>query len=294
MKITRRKLRRIIKEVINERNVAILNESATELTDIEYDILDKGPSHPHYHRVARKAERLGATGAGPGTSKELSDWSYKDKAGAAFRRGAHEEFLKMIEKERGMAVIAEPMIALGLDPSNWGAVNNYKNMLKCAMGLASHLDRIIKLEQELIYKEYEQALSGERSAHDVTGDLQKKCYEPPKDPRNKFNYENNSLDCISYRMRKSGKLGETPYGAEHLYDRVKLYNKILGGAGSARHKAKECAKYDPAILKKVLEVQADNLRPMPAYTPEESEKQLKDRGVTINESRWLKIAGVLK
>jgi hypothetical protein len=247
MKVTRYTLRRLI------------IETATALTDKEMDILDIGPSHPDFHRVARKAERAGHTGAGPGGSdKPLADWEYKDKAGAAWRAGAHEEFLKMIEKERGMAVIAEPMIAMGMDPTDdgySGDVARYKQMLKCAMALSSHLDRIIKLEQDLIYREFEEGDSGEPSTN----------------------------------------------GAEHLYDRRKLYRKIMGWTEKdypfdgfdPAISPKSCSRYDPAILKKVLEVQATNLRPMPAYTPDESEKELEDSGVTINESRWIKLAGII-
>jgi len=80
-------------------------QEASELTDKEYEILDTGPSHPSYHQVARKAERLGVSYAGPGSDK--GDFTYKDKMSAYWRSGAYGIFLKQLETERGRAVIAE-------------------------------------------------------------------------------------------------------------------------------------------------------------------------------------------
>ena len=284
MKITKQQL----KEIIKEETQLVLKE-APDLTDEEYEILDIGPSHSHYHRVARKAERLGVNYAGAGTGK--TDFEYKDKMSAYWRRGAYEEFLKQLETERGRAAIAEPMIALGLDPSDGFDRRKYKDMIGCLMGLQSHLDKIIEFEQDLLYKEYGEELSGERSAHDVRGELEKRCFDMYSDdnPRpghfeySAGQYTNNSLDCMRYRMRRGGELGQSYYGAEHLYDRVKLYNKIMGGGWSGRYDAKKCAAYDPQMLKKLLDVQADALRPMPAYTPAESEKELEKRSISIHE-----------
>ena len=275
MKITKSKLKQII-----------LEELQNTLTDEEYEILDIGPSHPQYNRVARKAERLGGTGAGPGAGKRLSSYNRQDQSGAYYRRQSHEEFLKMIEKERGSAAIAEPMIALGMNPTDYNDRRTYTYAYKCGLSLSSHLDKIIELEQDLIYKDLQNSLSGQRSDHDVTGRLEKKCYAEASSS-SQANYKDNSLECIQYRMRRDGKLGQTPYGAEHLYDRKKLYDRIVGGGALQRAGqlgGMECSKFDPAFLKKVLDVQADKLRPMPAYTPEESELELKNREVEINET----------
>ncbi len=263
----------------------ILEEMQNILTDEEYEILDIGPSHPQYHRVVRKAERLGGSAAGPGTGRKLSSYTRQDRDGAYFRREAHEQFLKMIEKERGAAAISEPMIALGMNPTDSEDRRTYTGAYKCGLSLSSHLDKIIELEQDLIYKDLQNSLSGQRSDHDVTGRLEKKCYSEATST-SQASYKDNSLECITYRLRRDGKLGQTPYGAEHLYDRKRLYDRIVGGGSlqQARELGKECSKFDPTFLKKVLEVQVDKLRPMPAYTPEESELQLKNREVEINET----------
>jgi hypothetical protein len=282
MKLTKSQLKQIIKE-----ETQFVLKEAPELTDEEYEILDIGPSHPGYHRVARKANRLGISYAGPGTDK--ADFTHKDKMSAQWRRGAYEEFLKQIETERGRGAIAEPMIALGMDPSDtaWnGDRRKYKDMIGCLMGLQSHLDKIIEFEQDLIYKEYGEELSGERSAHDVRGELEKRCFEIyPNDagPGRAGTPVNNSLDCIRYRGQRAGTGRQSYYGAEHLYDRVKLYNKIMGGAGGGRYGAEKCAAHDPQLLKKLVDVQADALRPMPAYTSAESEKELEKLNIGIDE-----------
>ena len=277
MKITKRNL----KKIIEEETQLTLKESINELTDDEYEILDVGPSHPSYHRVARKAERLGVSYAGPGTGKARFTW--KDKMSAKWRRGAFEEFLKQIETERGRAAIAEPMIALGMDPSNGSDRRKYKDMIGCLMGLQAHLDKIIDFEQDLIYKQYGDELSGERSAHDVTGKLEKRCMKVGPKYGSLDDYLDWTTECTTYRMRRRGTIRQSYFGAEHLYDRVKLYNKIMGGAGSGRYSAQQCAVFDPALLKKLLGIQADALRPMPAYTPAESEKELDKLNISIDE-----------
>ena len=274
MRISESVIRKIIREEIQ-----VIQESADELSDDELNALDTGPSHPQYHRAVRKAERLGG-GAVHGNGRDIRDWSLKDVIGARDRHQASKEFLQQIESERGRAAVAEPMIALGMDPNNSIDRMKYKQALESAIGLESHLDDIIKLEKEMIFKQERDALSGKRSRLDPRGELEDRCFKYDE----KLNvYLNNSLDCVSYRMRRTGK---TPnyYRSEHVYDRVRLYKNIFGGH-LGLHFAQQAAQFDPQFLKKVLDVTAKKLRPMPAYTPAESDAELKRLKVNIDEMR---------
>ena len=276
MRINEAAVLRIIRKELSQ---IFLSEGAHELSDEELDILDTGPSHPHYHRVVRKSERLGG-GAVHGSGRSSRDWSLQDVMAATDRRHAATQLLKQIENERGRAAVAEPMIALGMNPNDGLDQLRYREALEAAIGLEAHLDDIIKLEKEIIFKQERDALSGERSAHDVRGELEDRCFDYDEALKS---YKNNSFDCISYRRRRRGGLPSVG-SSEHVYDRERLYKKIFGGwLGAAR--ASRAAQFDPQFLKRVLDVTAKKLRPMPAYTPAESEAELQRLKVKIDESR---------
>jgi len=172
------------------------------------------------------------------------------------------------------------MIALGMDPNDSIDQLRYREALEAAIGLEAHLDDVIKLEKEIIFKQERDALSGERSAHDVRGELEDRCFDYDEALKS---YTNNSLECVSFRRRRAGKLPSVG-SSEHVYDRERLYKKIFGGwLGAAR--ASRAAQFDPQFLKRVLDVTAKKLRPMPAYTPAESEAELQRLKVKIDESR---------
>tara|TARA_Y100000593_G_scaffold48104_1_gene90940 strand:+ start:240 stop:1487 length:1248 start_codon:yes stop_codon:yes gene_type:complete len=271
MKISKSQLKAILKEEIS----AALYENYNEMTDEDYEILDIGPSHSRYAAIARKAERLeGGLGAGPGSSKTQYDW--RDAESSRQRLKISTNFIKQIETERGRAAIAEPMIALGMDPSDTLDRGKYKDMLSCGMSLQGHLDKIIDREHKDIYSD----LDSDRSAHDWSGELGKRCGK--YDEKN-GRYTDMSMDCVSFRMRRGGKIGQTSYGSEHLYDRVRLYNKIMGGGGLGSAQARKCAAFDPTLLQKALKVQAEELESMPAY--HKGGKELKENKMKITRKQ---------
>lgn len=258
-------------------------EALDKLSDEDLNAIDTGPSHPHYYRAVRKAERLGG-GAIHGNNRNIKSWSLEDVLGAKNRRLAAKEFLKQIETERGRAAIVEPMIALGMDPNDNQDYLKYKEALESAIGLESHLDDIIKLEKEMIFKQERDALSGKRSRYDVRGDLEDRCFAYDDELKR---YKNNDADCVRYRAKRRGALVGWER-SEHVYDRERLYEKIFGGfLGSSL--AQKAAKFDPQFLKKVLDVTAKKLRPMPAYTPGESKAELDRLKINIDENKIKKI-----
>ena len=253
------------------------------LTDEELNILDIGPSHPHYHRVARKAERVGG-GLYAGAGSNRTNYSYSDVNSAMNRQRINRAFLDQIETERGRAAIAEPMIALGLDPSDSSDRRKYKTMISCAMGLKGHLDKIIDMENDRIYSEYEDILSGDRDPFDPTGQLAKRCRERASTTSVTSGYKDNSFECHRYRLMDNPAMANlhAQESGRLDYNRRKLYDRILGG-NSLGVDGYRCSAFGPEMLKKALEIQVAALRPMPAYTPGESTSELESAGVDVDD-----------
>jgi hypothetical protein len=210
------------------------SENYNQLSGHDYYILDIGPSHPHYHRVARKKERLKGE---PSFNVNLASQAYIKMMADKYKR-------QTLQGERGEAAISEPMIALGMDPSNFIDTFNYKRALKCAMALQGNLDLIKKLERDAF----------EQAHHD-------------KDNK-KYGWDHESQKFLGLPPNRSKR-------------------NIMMDMGIPGH----CAELSSSFLEKILKVQADNLRPMPAYTPSESEAELQAAGVDVEnlmESRYRK------
>jgi len=252
MKITVTKLK--LEQIIKEEILLMLSEGKS-LTDEEEDILDIGPAHPHYHRVARKAKRLSGGYAGPG-----GNWADKytpEKGGirasnaaayASLAQGlSQRDSLNTMNYERGMAAIAEPMIALGMDPSNYADEQKFGRMTQYARALDGHFDRMIAIEAK--------AIDALEKDFDTAG-----THAP---------------------VRFGGKeLSSTERKMHVIKVRTEMYSKFIDGSA-----ANEAAKYgSPSFYKKLSNIMA-KLRPMPAYTPGESEAELEKRGVKIKESK---------
>lgn len=250
--------------------------SYNELSAEDLYILDVGPSHPHHQRVKRKAERLGPNYVGPTSSRPNRELDHKDLSGA-LRQGRISDIQRQSNyRERGDAAVSEPMIALGLDPTDYTDKKYYKDLLSCAMSLKGVFDKLEKAEQRAM----EYLLSDEYGGVPSMTDLDRQ-----DDDRR------NSTNILKKYLPARFKAQQDQAWKKRLSDNAKtakreIMNSIAGtGAGI------KCQDMSVPMMKKVLQVQADNLRPMPAYTPSESEAELQGAGVDVEnlmESRYRK------
>ena len=232
MKLTKSQLKQIVKEEL----INIIEEA---LTPEEEEILDIGPSHPQYNRVARKARRSSGGYSGPG-----ADWSRRGMRGSGqssyasmAQDMARQSQIDVDRYERGKAAVDEPMIAMGLDPTDGMDRFRFMDMTKCAKGLQGHLEKFLEMEKK----------------------------------------------AIERLLAAQGKEGHREKGFERQIRQIRMdmYELLLSSG------AYKCRDFSPALLLKLVDIQA-SLRPMPAYTPGEAEKELKDRNINIKHE-WKKV-----